>query len=477
MKRYLLGLLCLVGGTVSAQKHTLTFQTRDTDTTKRLRVALPVGGTAFPVQDVYDLRSGAPCKITNTLQTPGFVQVYYGKSFLFFIDPKKNYTITFDTENIQRPFAFSGDNAEGQYLLNKLKHLDYQDRSDKYLGKDSVFTHLVSAINNDETAEREQYATLLQQKKISNTFYQYVISENAYHYAAVLASAIFTKNDNKEFTDAWPSLFKTHSITDSKALVTTSFYDYADQYANYYRTSYQRKITGNIKRFDIRKSNEYLVDWYHRYADNLPEPSREYMLARFLERFIKMKKYETELVDLYTDFNKRYPESVYNKYLQPGINDIVAFHQKATAASSTESKIPDNYLTINSLQALLEQHKDKTVFVDIWATWCGPCKEEFAYNAALHEFLKNKNAEVLYISTDLNERDKEWRDMIKFYNLAGTNIRTSDKLRQDLINKLWGGKGYAIPRYVIIKNGEIVVSDALRPSDKQKLYDQISKYL
>ncbi|QKJ29999.1 hypothetical protein HQ865_09600 [Mucilaginibacter mali] len=331
MKGYLMGLLCLVTDTVGAQNYTITFKTRDADSTKRLRIAMPVGGTAFPVQQVYNLSTGSPQKIVNNATVPGCIQVYYGKSYLFFIEPQKSYTITFEDQYAQQPFTFTGDNAEGQYLLNKLQHADYQSKGDAYIAKDSIFANVQASINNDETAEREQYTTLLKQKKINDTFYQFAVNEGAYYYASVLASIIFTKNDHKEFTDAWPNLFKAHSLTDPRALANTSFYDYADQYAGYYKTSYYRKITNTVKRFDIRKSNDYLVDWYHKYADNLPEPAREYQLARFLSRFINMKKYEPELVELYTDFNKHYPQSIYDSHLKPGINEIIAFHQKAKA--------------------------------------------------------------------------------------------------------------------------------------------------
>ncbi len=73
--------------------------------------------------------------------------------------------------------------------------------------------------------------------------------------------------------------------------------------------------------------------------------------------------------------------------------------------------------------------------------------------------------------------EQQWKDMIKYYKLSGSHIRTNDLLQKDLINKLWDGKGYSIPRYLILKDGKLVVPDALRPSDKNKLYEQIANYL
>ncbi|MES2274649.1 MAG: thioredoxin-like domain-containing protein [Bacteroidota bacterium] len=470
-------LLFFVSFTLSAQTHTLSFEVKDTST-RQIKVATPVNGSYFQAFNTYDFTSEHKCIIANDLSIAGRVQVICGRGFAFFIEPKNNYTIVFDVKNTGQPFTFIGENAEGQYLLNKLSHnAQYQDLGDKYLAKDSLLAKLQSAVDHDAGVETEQYLDLLKKKKIDKEFYQFALNEVHYYYGAVWSYICYTKSADKQFVDVWPILFNKLSLTDPKALTASSFYDYANEYAGTYKTSYYRKITNTVKRFNIKLSNDYLIDWYHKYADHLTEPAREYMLARFLYQMTSMKKYEPELVDLYNDYHKSYPKSSYNKYLQPNVDAIIAFHQKAADKANTENKIAANYLSINSLDELLNQHKDKLVYVDIWATWCGPCKEEFAFNKELHQFLKDKNAEIVYLSTDVDERDKDWHDMVTYYNLAGTNIRTSDKLRQDLINKLWGGKGYAIPRYLIIKNGQIVENDALRPSEKQKLYTQISKYL
>ncbi|PTT01943.1 hypothetical protein DBR11_06160, partial [Pedobacter sp. HMWF019] len=95
----------------------------------------------------------------------------------------------------------------------------------------------------------------------------------------------------------------------------------------------------------------------------------------------------------------------------------------------------------------------------------------------LQKFLKANQIEMLYISMDKPEADQQWQQMIRYYDLRGKHIRTSDLLRQDLMNKFWDGKGYSIPRYLIVKDGKVVETSALRPADKDKLYEQIRKYL
>ncbi|MNS75411.1 hypothetical protein D3C72_1089330 [compost metagenome] len=86
---------------------------------------------------------------------------------------------------------------------------------------------------------------------------------------------------------------------------------------------------------------------------------------------------------------------------------------------------------------------------------------------------------MLYISIDEDKYDQQWKEMIKYYELSGTHIRVNEHLRKELSKTIWGGdgEGFSIPTYIIIdKDGNIVEKNALRPSDKEKLYEQIENF-
>jgi thiol-disulfide isomerase/thioredoxin len=52
------------------------------------------------------------------------------------------------------------------------------------------------------------------------------------------------------------------------------------------------------------------------------------------------------------------------------------------------------------ISSLIEQRHDKILVLNIWATWCQPCKEEFPDLIALSDSLKNSNVEVIALSVD-----------------------------------------------------------------------------
>lgn len=203
----------------------------------------------------------------------------------------------------------------------------------------------------------------------------------------------------------------------------------------------------------------------------LPKEILEFYSATYIQSQAKQKKFEQELINLSEQFKIEYPNSKYISYIQPSIDKIEDFYKKVTADSNDEYKFVDNYEKINSLADCILPLKGRKIYVDIWSTSCGPCKEEFEYNEKLKETLKNKGVDILYISLDGDQNQDRWKNMIKYYNLRGNHIRANEKLEADLAREL--GR-FGIPRYLIIdKQGNIINNDAPRPSNLSELEKQL----
>lgn len=59
-------------------------------------------------------------------------------------------------------------------------------------------------------------------------------------------------------------------------------------------------------------------------------------------------------------------------------------------------------ITLSELSALLESNRGKVVVVDLWATWCPPCKKEIPGFINLYSKYKDKGVEIIGIAFDEN---------------------------------------------------------------------------
>ena len=72
------------------------------------------------------------------------------------------------------------------------------------------------------------------------------------------------------------------------------------------------------------------------------------------------------------------------------------------------------------LKKILEPYKGKFVLLDIWGTWCGPCKEALSHSTEEYARLKDYDIEFLYLAN--RSRQDSWENVIKEYNVTGPNV-------------------------------------------------------
>ena len=75
---------------------------------------------------------------------------------------------------------------------------------------------------------------------------------------------------------------------------------------------------------------------------------------------------------------------------------------------------------INGKTYSLKDFKGKYLYIDMWATWCGPCKREMPYLKELEKKMEGKNITFLGLSTD--EDKAAWEKMVKSGELSGVQL-------------------------------------------------------
>lgn len=458
--------------------------------TPKIAVQLPVDGSSFYPGGGERMLDKDSCLVLS-FPVEKAARISLGiehRGFRFYVESgQTNITLDLhqkDTAAIQ----YDGPSSAGQLLLNARKYTFYQDKAERYLKKDSTAQGVMALIKADEDQEMRPYDEFLKQGKITANFYEQIKYEISVHYAAVASNvpallyfdgvrAKKTVPLKKEFHDMWAMVYAARPVQDAGARNATDFFDYAHDYAEFYQLFYLARLNGRPTIPKNMEANEVLNLRYANLENQFTGKVKAYVLASFLHRETIQKKYQKSLVTLYEKFKKTYPNSEFTAPLKAELDEVADYQVRIKKDFEKDQKIMVDYDKINTLSELAANFKGKTVFVDLWATWCGPCKSEFEYNAPLEAYLKLKGVEMLFISMDKESAEQQWKEMIKFYKLSGTHVRTNPALQKDLVSILWAGKGYAIPRYLILKDGKVVVPDAFRPSDKEKLYQQIDLYL
>jgi thiol-disulfide isomerase/thioredoxin len=121
----------------------------------------------------------------------------------------------------------------------------------------------------------------------------------------------------------------------------------------------------------------------------------------------------------------------------------------------------------------LEDFKGRYVYVDVWATWCGPCRAEIPSLKKVEEKYHGKNIEFVSISIDVAKDHEKWKSFVAEKQLGGVQLFADKDWNSDFI-KAYGVTG--IPRFILIDpSGKIVKADAPRPSspDLQKTLDTL----
>lgn len=120
-----------------------------------------------------------------------------------------------------------------------------------------------------------------------------------------------------------------------------------------------------------------------------------------------------------------------------------------------------SYPDRNGKMVSLSDFRGKVVLVDVWATWCGPCRQEIPHLVKLEKEMEGTDVVFIGVSVDEKKDYQLWQETLDKEGLHGIQL-FADGWSQ--IIKDYKIKG--IPRFMVFgRNGRVVTIDAPRPSD------------
>ena len=137
--------------------------------------------------------------------------------------------------------------------------------------------------------------------------------------------------------------------------------------------------------------------------------------------------------------------------------------QNRVETQFSEAALNDALLTLNDdsilFKSILEKHQGKTVFIDVWASWCKDCLKGLPSVKAL----QTEHPEVDFVYLSLDKTKKAWKKGIKRLEIKGDHYFMKSGWKGAMGTFLdldW------IPRYMIVdKQGKIKVFKAIETTD------------
>ena len=218
----------------------------------------------------------------------------------------------------------------------------------------------------------------------------------------------------------------------------------------------------------IRKSQGGSKNWCQTFDELSAKPFQPKSMQILLKRCIReiSENFSAQDVNHYLD---KYLQITQDTTLYNNIKE-----QYNLSDDANQLLLEDIQGKTTNLSLLLKKHKGKVIYVDFWASWCVPCREEITPSAKLRESYKGKDVVFVYLA--YNDTKDSWKKAVKQEGMAeiennfiitnSKNSKTLEAIKLELI-----------PRYIIFdKQGSLVEMNAPRPSDEQATII-INKYL
>jgi thiol-disulfide isomerase/thioredoxin len=167
----------------------------------------------------------------------------------------------------------------------------------------------------------------------------------------------------------------------------------------------------------------------------------------------------------------------YGKYIVTDYQkELIREYKKAKGKFEEGMESLDfKYADVNEKMHALSDYRGHVVLVDVWATWCAPCKAEIPHLEQLVEHFKNDD--VVFISVSVDKDQAKWEQFVKEKEMKGVQL-IADKAFKSKIVSDYVING--VPRFMLFdKEGKIVSVNAARPSNprlKKMIEEQLTPH-
>lgn len=422
------------------------------------------------------------------------------KAFDLFLTPGSRLSLQLNGSEANANVLFEGDLSNENQVFHAFQQ-QFADALDREKMEAKLFADPVDVFELDLYDQRQQMKDFWKAEKAKNTFASefksFMDAHIDYHYDRwMLAYPIVRSNKNtksmevKHLPRDIETGFEEGRKNSNEALVSSHYRDYLVYYATYF-TSKKNNFT------KYKDYNQSVLDKGAYASEHLQGESRTWYLSSIVYQNCEklapgtMEKFQDDVKagengkKYHPLLNEKCGQVIAQKEEEAKEAKKTASKEKTRTKGKGKAKSPKNekyafrMVGLNGKPLHLSDFEGKVVYIDFWASWCGPCRRQFPFSKKLHVELedqlgKKKAEEIVFLYISIDKDENAWRKAVEQFGLKGVQAFSAANWA-DGAGSFFKISG--IPRYMIIgKDGEIVNSNAKRPS-MEGIIDDLVKLL